>query len=316
MEKASNCERFPNNIFSPKEIELDNTTVKYYLTRFSSLYELYDYLKSKPIINKKAFPSLDSRTGDPEWAGVEYDQALEDLIKREDDNYYDFLNLVRDVANLKKSYSSEHKKVYSVAGGHVNNRLFAVGEPKCYEVTKRVKNTNFITVHFALSYPGSTEDNHIFNRAVILISLIEALEKRGYNIDINAFEMSRYEDEIVNNVVVLKKRNAKINLHTLYKASYKKEFLRRILFGVLETLDVQNPWSTSYGKSCKEAVVRQILRIEKNDIYFGTPKELGIEGDNLEEDFNTVLKKLKLDDNFDVKELNDEFHNQVKRIVK
>jgi len=77
----SNCELFPNNIYEPKIITRKNSTpIKLYLARFNSLYDLYDYLKSNPNINREVFSELASEKNDYNFAGKPYEEALEDLI--------------------------------------------------------------------------------------------------------------------------------------------------------------------------------------------------------------------------------------------
>ena len=316
MGQISNYERYPNNVFLPQDVEVDNKRYKYYLLRFDNLSELYDYLKGKPKINESIFRSLSSRNSDERFAGMPYEEAVEDLISIEDPKYIEFVDLIKDFVHVKQGDSQKFQTVYTLAGGHLNVPLYSAGVPQCYETEERIKQPKFIKVHSALSYSGSTQDEQIFNRAVILISIINALEKRGYSVNINAFEMSSCQDEIVNNVIGIKKFSSKVNLQTLYKTSFKKEFLRRILFGVLETVDVNNAWGSSYGKSCSEAIARQILDVKKDDIYFGTPQELGITGTNLENDFHTCLKKLKLDEIFNVRQVDEEFRNQIRKLAR
>ena len=43
------------NILEPKTINIDGDNITLYTARFNGLYDLYDYLKSNPKINTKAF---------------------------------------------------------------------------------------------------------------------------------------------------------------------------------------------------------------------------------------------------------------------
>ena len=316
MGQNTNYERYPLNVFKPEEITVDRSRYKYYLVRFDNLYELHDYLKSNPNVNKEVFHELSSRTGGEKFAGMPYDKAVDDLINSEDAKYFEFVNLIKEIINVKHGDTHKYRTVQTLAGGHINTPLYSAGVPLCYETEERITKPKYITLYSALSYSGSTIDEQIFNRAVILISIINALEKRGYSIRLNAFEMSSCGDEVVNNVIGLKQHGSKINIPALYKTSFKKEFLRRILFGVLETVGVENAWGGSYGKSCDEGFVREVLHVKKEDIYFGTPQELGITGGNLEKDFMSVLKKLKLEENVDIRSMSDDFRENAKRLIK
>ena len=312
-----NYEKFPNNFFPPREITVDSKKYKYYLVRFNNLYDIYNYLKSNPYINKAVFSHLSSRLGATSFSGMPYSDSVDDLINFKDQYYFDFVDLVKDIANAKSGSVHKFQTVYSVAGGRVYTPNYSVGSPYCYETEERIKRPKFINVYSALSYSGSTSKYQVFNRAVVLISIISALEKQGYNINLNAFEMSSSGDEIVNNVVDIKKHSEPTNLQALYKTSCKIEFLRRILFGVLETVGVENvKWGDGYGKTCPKDFVREVLNIGKDDIYFGTPQELGVGGASIKKDFEECLDRLNLSSNIDIKEIDDEFDKHVKKLIR
>ena len=316
MALNKNYERFPGNFFPPRPIKVDGEKYLYYLVRFSNLYDIYNFLKSKPEINKRIFTSLSSRTGTISFSGMPYDEAVEDLIDFSDTNYFEFVDLVKDIANAKGGSIHKYKTVYSLAGGRVYTPNYSVGSPYCYETEEQIKKPKFINVYSALSYSGSTSKYQVFNRAVVLISIIHALEKQGYNINLNAFEMSSYGNEIVNNVVDLKKHSEQTNLQALYKTSCKIEFLRRILFAVLESVGVENSWGNGYGQSCHEDFVREVLNIGKDDIYFGTPQELSIGGADIQKDFEKCIEKLKLSDSINIKEIDEEFNEHIKKLIR
>ena len=316
MALNSNYVNFKNNLFEPREIRVDNKDYLYYLVVFNNLYELYDYLKSNPYINREIFRELASRKGPTNFAGMPYEQALEDLINLEDNFCFDFINLVKDVANAKTVGTSRYRTVQSVCGGHLDIPLYSAGSPLCYEVEERVKKPKFINVYSALSYSSGTSKYQLFNRAVVLISIISALEKEGYNINLNAFEMSKCGNEVLNHVIGIKKGNERTNLQALYKTSCKVEFLRRIIFALQETSGVENSWGGGYGKSCNEDFVRELLNIGPKDIYFGTPQELNIGGGDIVEDFHDCIEKLKLTDTFDISNIDKDFNEQVKKLIR
>lgn len=314
MAQNSNIEVYPNIVFPPTDITVDNERYKYYLLKFDNLYSLHDYLKSKPYINRKIFSRLSSRSSDNSFYGLPYDEAVDDLIDFSEQQYFEFAELIENLVNIRRGETQEYRTIRTAAGGHINNHLYSVGAPLCYETEERIKTPKYVSVYSAISYTVKTKKEQLFNRAIILISIVNALEKRGYNVDLNAFEMSTCEDEMVNIIVDLKGQNSKINFPALYKASFKVEFLRRILFGVLETACVEKPWGVDYGQTCKENLARKVLHIKDEDLYFGSPQELGVEGKNLEDDFKNSLRRLHIEDLFDVKLIDSEFQKQLKKI--
>jgi len=313
---SNNYERFPHHFYLPEEIKVNRRNYTKYLVSFDDLYEIYNFLKSNPEINKEVFHELSSITGEYKFAGIPYEDAVEDLINFDEDGYADFLDLVSELANIKAGYKHEYELRKTLAGGHLNIPDYARGTPLCYESYERIKRPKFIHIHAALSYPWYTNKNQVLNRAIILVSVINALERNGYNINLDTFELSDKDDELVNIVVNVKRHGARTNLQTLYKTSCHVEFLRRILFRVLETIDVKNDWESGYGHTCEYDMTKNVLGIGPEDIYFGTPDELDINGKDLAEDFVACLENLKLEHKFDVREISNEFKEKAKRLIK
>lgn len=315
MATNRNYEKYPHNLFPPRKITVNRSEYNYYLVRFNNLYEIYKYLKSDPYVNRSIFRTLSSREARPEFAGMPYVKAVEDLINLNDQVYFNFVDLVKDIAYAKTGTTHKYRTVRTLAGGHLNIPLYSAGSPYCYETQEQIKRPKFVNIYSALSYSSNTSKYQVFNRAVILISIISALEKQGYKINLNAFEMSTCGNEIVNNVVGIKSYTDQTNLQTLYKTSCKVEFLRRIMFGVLETVDVKNEWGAGYGRTAKEDFAKSVLNVGKDDIYFGTPQELGVGGGSIEKDFKNCLANLKLDGNISVGEIGEDFQKQLKKVI-
>ena len=316
MKTDVNYEKFPSTLFKPRDIVVNDRTFKYFLVKFDSLFDLHDYLASKPVINTDVFDITDltSRSNMSQFNGLSYDAAVEDLIEKEDPKYMDeFLQLIKDITNVNYYEGVTYETVRTLAGGHLNTHLYCVGEPLCYETEEIVHQQKFIKIYSALSYSSDVKEEQLLNRSIILMSIISLLEKQGYNIELCAFEMSYEENEVVNHIVGLKKTGEPVSIQGLFKTS-KKEFLRRILFGVLETVSVKGPWYSSYGHTCKESFVRKVLNVGDEDLYFGTAAELGIHGDDIEEDFNSVLKKLHLEDTITFSKSQSDFNKKIKSL--
>lgn len=316
MKLNSNYKKYPNNFYQPENITIGNRKYKIFLTRFSNLYEIYEFLKSDYEINHRVFTELSSITGSYDFAGIPYEEAVEDLINFDDDKYADFLTIVKELARVKRGYKHEYEMHRTLAGGHLNIPAYSSGSPLCYETYERVKKPKFITIYANLSYPWHTSKNQVLNRTIILVSIINALEKNGYNVNLNTFELSENIRELINIVVTVKRHGERTNLQTLYKTNCHVEFLRRILFRVLETMAVEEDWQTGYGKTCSPDFTRCALNVGKDDIVFGTPGNLGIKGNDLNEDFVACLKKLNLSDYFDIREISEEFKENAKRLIK
>lgn len=301
---TNNSERFPNIIYEPKEIYLKNGgRVTLYRAKFSSLFSIYNYIKSEPQINSNVFENLASIKNDFDFAGKPFKEAVEDLILEHPDDYEIFLKFQKKLKNCDSSLSTRYINTKSVCGGSIDLPSFCAGSPLCFNSQKFIEEPNFIKINMPLQYSCRTSKEEVFNRSIILSNIITALERKGYYVGLNSFELSRENSELALIEIKLKNYNEKTNIKNIYKTTCRVEFLRRILFRILETMDVEDyDWGSSYGVPCREAETKEILKINDNSIYFGQPYELGINGEDLCEDFIHAIETLDLKDKIDAKD--------------
>lgn len=310
-DQESNYERFPYNIFQPEKITVGYNEYTLYLARFNGLYDLYEYVKSNPKLNRKVFRELSSENGSSSFAGKPYKEAVEDLIRDYDPGYEDFLELQKDLNNSKEIAIHKYKTVRTLAGGHLNIPAYSAGSPLCYESEQRIFKPRFIRIHIALGYVGDTTKSQVLNRAIIITNILKSLETAGYNIDLDTFSLSEEEDEIIHTVVKLKNYGERLNMIALYKSLCHVEFFRRVIFRVRETIDVKKCWGSGYGRTCTENVVRKVLNFDNNDIFFDQPNCMGIYGKDLASDFERAVNHLNLSDKIDVNKAKREFKELV-----
>ena len=304
MEYPHNYEKFGDYIFPPEEINVGNESYTIYKARFNSLFDLYNYLKSDPKTNRIVFSNLASVSNDRSFAGKPYYEAVEDLIGDIDPGYKEFLTLQKDLnyASLKDIH--KYNLVRTVAGGHLNIPAYSAG----------IKKPKFVRIHVTLSYSCMTTKKQVLNRAIIITNILTALEKAGYSVDLNVFELSERDNELCYIIVQIKRQGERMNMAALYKTLCRVEFLRRILFRILETLDVKNYWGSGYGSTCYKDFTKKVLKFGPNDIYFDQPIHMGIEGDDLAEDFESAIRYLNLEDKIDVEKAKEEFKKDVKSL--
>ncbi len=308
--------RFPDNIYEPEKVKVGRYNYNMYRASFNNLYSLYEYLKSNPQLNRDVFGKLSSIEGSLDFAGKPYDQAVEDLINDIDPGYEEFLKLQSDLNRAKSGKIHKFKLVRTVAGGHLNIPAYSVGNPLCYETEERITKPKFIRIHVSLSYYWGTSKSQVLYRAIIITNILKALEKAGYSVDLNTFEMSQEDDELVYIIVQIKKHGGRLNMGALYKTLCHVEFLRRILFRILETMDVKNCWGSGYGQTCDESFIRKALKLGNNDIFFDQPRNMGIDGYDLAQDFESAIKHLNLEDKIDVEKAKREFSENTKVLKK
>ena len=311
--KSLNQERFPDNIFEPYTIRYADEKYTVYTMLFKNLYDLYKYLKAKPVVNITAFPGeLSSIEGSFEFAGEPYDDAVEMLVGEIDPGYEEFLK-IEGMVNAGLRTHHKYETIKTVAGGHVNVPLYTAGSPVIYQASRIMKAPKFVNFNVALAYLCNTNKKQVFNRAIIITNLMKALEQAGYNVDINAFSLASEYDEIIHIVLEIKKHGDRMDYEALYKSLCRVEFFRRLCFRLFETSDVRHSsWHNGYGRTCDKRMTRSVLSLNKNDLFFPQPNEMGIHGNDLEEDFVRAIDFLKIGNLLDVESLKDDFSEKVK----
>lgn len=315
MELNNNERKYKKNIFPPRELNVGDSKYTIYKASFNSLYDLYNYLKSDPEINSETFPVSYSINNPSNFAGKSYSEALEDLVKILDVNDETLLKLKKNLLTAKNISVDKYRTVKSIGGGRVNIHDYMVGAPICYEVDEKIEQPKFVKMHVSLGYACDTSFEQVLNRAIIIINIVNALERAGYKVDLNTYELCINEDELLYIVVKIKRFNEIMNKSSLSKVLCNVEFLRRILFRVLETLSVKNPaWGQNYGLVCdNDEIVKSVLKMEKDDIYIPQPNKLNIQGNNLYDDFVSAIHELNLESFFDIREIEREKELSLRR---
>ena len=316
----SNVDKYPTNIYDPKTISVDGEEYTFFKAKFNSLYDLYSYLKSKPDINRYVFEELHSESNGSDFAGASYDKALEELIGPPRGEFSDFMKLSEGLNGIASDYVLEYINVSAPGGGYIDIPAYCSGNPYCYKTSRSVYTPKFIRMYITLSYNWCTNKKQVLNRALIVAALVNAFEKAGYIVELNTFELSKCDDEVVNINVNIKNNDETFNKASLFKTLCHVEFLRRILFRVLETMDVENyGWQGTYGETTDEEFVREVLKLDENDIFIDQPNRMDIGGKDIVKDFRNVLERLNLEGKIDVEEVSEEFKKEVailKRTIK
>ena len=283
MSLPKNYKKFPNNVQKPTKVELKDDIYNIYGFKFKGLQDFYDFLKQNPDINYQVWryeEDIASINGKYDFAGVPYDEALEKLVQEMDPGYQEYISIQKNIHG-KYGRTHQYKNIKTVAGGVIDPVSYTTSSPTIYRTSRLVNRPKFITIDTQIAYYWGTNKKQVFNRALIITNLINALEKNGYNVDVNSFMIAENHDEIIKAIFEIKKHGQKTNYQTLYKSLVDVEFFRRLCFRVMEISDVQNRWCSGYGKTCNEKTVRELLKLKKEDIYFDQPDSMGIYGKDI-----------------------------------
>lgn len=276
---------------------------KVYKVRFSGISDLYEYLKSNPRVNPIFKGEQASLTSDKEFGGEPLDVSIEYLLKGYEKDFESFVKTNKKLTSGLSTPRIYEEKTNPYIGTPIPS-LVAAGVLDCRVINEQVEEVITKNIYYNLSYPHYTSGSQVRNRGIATLAMIQAFEERNVFVNFKAFELSHCEDEVFHFSIDLKKPGEKINLQKIYFLMVAKEFLRRDLFRVLESSDVENSeWLDGYGQSFDCASCKEYFNTKKNDIIITRPQELSIEGDDIYEDTISMYKKLGLDKELNVNKL-------------
>ena len=313
-----NYQKYPQNVMEPKKIEIDGDVFNVFGYHFKGLRDFYDFLKSNPKINYTVWNSDDkiaSISNNYSFAGCRYEEAVEKLVQEMDPGYQEYLRIQKSI-KAKMGYSHRYRPIKTVAGGVVDPVSYITGSPTIYRASRLVKQPRFVTLDTQIAYYHGTSKKQVFHRALIITNLVHALEKAGYSVNVNSFMAVEEENELINAIFEIKNHGQKMNYQTLYKSLVDVEFFRRLCFRLMEISDVKNEWYYGYGQTCSKKRVRQLLHLNKEDLYFDQPRNMEIRGSDIGSDFERVVEELGLDDVIDVEREKEVLRQSIKVLKK
>lgn len=281
-----------------KCFQFHNSTV--YVGTFDSLDDFLFYVRDENVnymfVDKMASKSRDyyfteTNSYEEAWNLCRYGMN-EGFIQFADQ--FDSLNYYIDSQDRVEDY-------YSVSGFLPSVPRYLLNIPAAMHSYHVVKDDPTINIYMNYSYEAYTSKNAVKNRGIIVLSLIQYLEKKGYKINFYGFDLSHTKSysELLFLEVPLKKEYEKINLKLMYFPLVNLSFLRRLLFRAEEKMPLKSSeWVGGYGipSRCEETIefleAYQKLKNIDQIIYISSPDELGIYGKDLKEDYQRAIKKI------------------------
>ena len=300
----TNYERFPLNILEPtiKKYafkEYDGTCQEkdyiIYPIRFDGLEDIYYFLINNPHINKKVFDVLQSQSisKNSDKKGRTYEETLNSLI--EDENFSlpeDYIRFSNYLSQMTLMEQKTKKRKYTYGGGMLDTRRLSRGDPNCYYHNNKIETQKSIQLNINIAYGAPINSKQAEHLAYFVLLIINGLQKNNYDINVNTIYLTNYLQEIIDININLKKMGEKLNIQELYKIVSNVEFNRRILFRIIETVDVKNEhWKCNYGTPC-----------DRDKIF----KKIGIRGNNLYDDIIRASESLNINNFLNIEELLEE----------
>lgn len=219
-----------------------------------------------------------------------------------DEGFERFYNLY---SNLNRIFTNNLKKntVFSPVGFNPNIPRYLKGVPTNMHNYRMEYSEQIVSIYINTSYSSFQNHNEIINRGVLILNLVNYLENQGIKVNLSLCDLSMKDNEIVLMDIPLKNVNEKLNIKKCYFPLVHPSFLRRLCFKGLELMPVANPrWSYGYGLPLEYKDAVEILnqlkkrKMAKKEfstdeiIYISTPKELGINGEDIYKDCENFIK--------------------------
>lgn len=263
---------------------------------FDSIGEVQLFLRDNPSRNKEVFPEFRSDKAAVEFAGPPLETAIEYCIGGYEEHYDQFLLFAKELETINRQFAKGHQTETSFVGQRPNVPAYVAGAPKTMYRTKRVEEKKAINIFMNVTYSIKETEKQIQYRGIIALNLIKILEQNNYIVNFRLFEITGVPGEVFICEVVLKKPGEQLNSRLCYYPLCGKGFVRRVLARIKESMPFKGKWGLGYGSVLGEQSAREHMHIGFNDLYIGTPTEMGIRGENIYEDADAFMEKLKLHD--------------------
>lgn len=270
-----------------------NITV--YRMLFDSAGAIELFLSENPPVNTDIFLFQSSKMGTREFAGEPLPEAIRYCVGGYDKKLGEFLRLSRKLEAVNVQKFASKRVVSSFVGNRPNVPAYVAGAPKNMYRTALVGEKKVINVFMQVAFDTSTTEEQIRNRGILALNLISLLERNDYIVNFRLFEASYVYNEYFLCEVTLKKPGEQLEPRKCYYPMCGREFVRRVLLRIKESMPVKQNWYLSYGEVCDDFFAKKIMNVGPKDIFIGTPQQMGITGEDIYRDADAFLEALGLE---------------------
>ncbi len=278
------------------EIIERKSSLKEYRMHFNSIGEVQTFLSKDPDINSEIFYEQKSKTSSVEFAGAPLEESIKYCIGGYSKDYDQFLRLADQLERVNKKKARVRKTVTSFVGHRPNIPAYLADAPKAMYRLEKSEEKKLVRIWMKVTFESRTTEAQIRNRGIIALNLVKLLEMNNYMVDFRIFEVCSMESEVFRCEIMLKKAGQSLMPRLCYFPMCGKEFVRRILCRIKESMPFKDGWGLSYGVVMDEKMTRMIMDFNDSDIYIGSPSEMNIRGENIYEDADAFLKCINLSD--------------------
>ena len=266
-----------------------------YKADFKNLSTLEMFLSSNPAVNTNVFFSQKSIDGAEQFAGAPLDKAIQYCIGGYDKDFEMFARLKSDIEKVNIKFENSRQTRRAVVGSRPNVPAFIAGSPKAMYKLDRAREKKFITIYMNLAYANNTTGEQIRNRGILILNLVKLLEAHDYGVNLKVFEACHVGNEAFCASIGLKQPGELLSVKKCYYPLCGKEFVRRVMTRLKESVPFKENWHMSYGQVMNEKQTRVIMGIPEDAILINSPGEMGITGENVYADADAFFCKINLD---------------------
>ena len=259
---------------------------------FNSITEFIDYLDNTPI-NMDVWGSkyLKSEDNNYDFRQTHSLQEAKDLCKF--GLHEDFDKLIELKFTLETYIKMSNKKMqqYNFYVGYAPDvKAYLEGNPLSM-FNREYPKRKHIDIYYNSAVLANVSTDKIFNRGAITLCLTEILENMGFSVGLNIFTMSECNNQIHYAKFNLKRTGERLNVQKLFFPLCHPSFLRRLVFRLREeTPDITFDWTSGYGATVDDYIIRKIIDLKDNDIVICRPDEMGVKGYDIIEDANSMFE--------------------------
>lgn len=277
-----------------------NNGYEFFEQRFKNRQDLISYLKSATTSSTFISRELASHIISDKYTDWAKTKSFDEALKLFEYGWYeDFDKFLAQKKQIDKyfPYIAKKKTYHNYICGSVPNIVNAINNlplsmRKIYDDNNQ---QNIITINYNSSYPCVTTQKQIFNNGLLTLSLIDFFDSLGYRVDLKFYEISKTGNQILYTDIILKSPGERINLQKVYFAFCNPSFLRRIIFRITETTrGLNGQWANGYGRCMSTDEIKRILDIDENNIFINWPSQMGVKGEDIEEDIKSFLDAVVL----------------------
>ncbi len=268
--------------------------INIFRANFKSLSQLHLFLAANPTVNTNIFYTQKSINSSSKFAGEPLETAIQYCVGGYEKDFSMFVKLKKDIDRVNIRHVQTRKVRPSVVGSRPNVPAYVAGAPKSMYRMDRVKEKKFITIYINLAYANDTTEDQIRNRGILTLNLIKILENNDYGVNLKVYETCMVGNEVFAATIGISKPGELLNVKKCYYPLCGKEFLRRVMCRIKESMPFKENWHMSYGQLLSDKHSRIIMDIPENAIVINSPSEMGIEGKDIYQDADRFLEKLNL----------------------